>query len=114
MRRSREVEEELIEAGNSLLNIPASIDDLLNLLNRMEVLLLKVDQAPLRSTQGALLPSMKALISPQLLRHSNIDVKMYVASCMNELMRITAPEPPYQDEIMKVGRHLTVSFNVYG
>lgn len=54
--------------------------------------------------QDALYPSMKALISNQLLRHSDMDVKVSVASCMSELTRITAPDAPYNDEQMKVIR----------
>ncbi|KAM7266720.1 hypothetical protein ACFE04_004617 [Oxalis oulophora] len=114
MRRRRrtsiiEVEEELIEAGNRLLNFPSSIDELLNLLNRVEILLLQVDQSPLTSTQDALLPLFMAFIAPDLLNHSNIDVKLSLAFCINELMRITVPEPPYKDEIMKDIFRLTIA-----
>ncbi|KAM7250913.1 hypothetical protein ACFE04_022796 [Oxalis oulophora] len=69
---------------------------------RVEILLLKVDQSPLRSTQDALLPLFMAFIAPDLLNHPNIDVKLSLAFCIIELMRITVPEPPYKDEIMKV------------
>ena len=54
--------------------------------------------------QKALLPSMKALISDALLRNSDMDVKVSVASCIIELTRITAPDAPYNDERMKVAR----------
>jgi hypothetical protein len=52
--------------------------------------------------QDALLPSMKALISIELLRHSEMDVKVSVASCITEITRITAPDAPYDDDQMKV------------
>ena len=69
---------------------------------QVDGLLSKVEQAPSRSMQDALYPSMKALISDQLLKHSDIDVKVSVASCMSELTRITAPDAPYDDVQMKV------------
>ena len=52
--------------------------------------------------QDALLPSLKALISNELLRHAEMDVKVSVASCITEITRITAPDAPYDDEQMKV------------
>lgn len=61
-----------------------------------------MEQAPPRSMQKALLPVMKALISDALLRHSDMDVKISVVSCITEISRITAPDAPYNDERMKV------------
>lgn len=54
--------------------------------------------------QDALAPSLKALVSDQLFRHSNVDVKVSVASCISEITRITAPDAPYEDDQMKVPR----------
>ncbi|GJS74018.1 armadillo-type fold protein [Tanacetum coccineum] len=51
--------------------------------------------------QGALVPSMGALIGDELIKHSDLDVRVAVASCLCEVARITAPDPPYKDEIMK-------------
>lgn len=45
---------------------------------------------------------MKALISAELLRHPDEDVKISVTSCLAEITRITAPDSPYDDEQMKV------------
>ena len=63
-----------------------------------------MEQAPPRSMQKALLPMMKALISDALLRHSDMDVKVSVVSCITEITRITAPDAPYNDERMKVSK----------
>lgn len=52
--------------------------------------------------QTALSPSQKALVAEQLLRHSDPDVKVAVASCISEITRITAPDAPYDDDQMKV------------
>ncbi|KAB2602054.1 hypothetical protein D8674_003059 [Pyrus ussuriensis x Pyrus communis] len=51
--------------------------------------------------QDARLPIMEALISDELFRYSDMHVKLYVASCITELTRITASVPPYNDEWMK-------------
>ncbi|KAL9313238.1 hypothetical protein ACSQ67_018690 [Phaseolus vulgaris] len=59
--------------------------------------------------QNALSPSLKALIADQLLRHSDKDVKVAVASCISEITRITAPEAPYDDDQMKEVFQLIVS-----
>lgn len=96
-----EVEQQLREAGEQLALPPSSTKDLLDLLDKTEQLLTFVGQAPSISMQGALVPSMGALISNELLKHSDVDVKVSVASCLCEVARITAPEPPYKDEIMK-------------
>ncbi|KAG6728148.1 hypothetical protein I3842_02G158800 [Carya illinoinensis] len=104
-----ELEELLKETGNKLLNPPSSIDELLNLLDKVESLLANVEQAPSESMKDALLPSMKALIANELLTHSEMDVKVSVASCLTEITRITAPDAPYNDDQMKEIFHLTVA-----
>ncbi|KAJ6961667.1 hypothetical protein NC652_000570 [Populus alba x Populus x berolinensis] len=104
-----ELQERLKEAGRSLLNPPSSVDDLLDLLDKLERFLANVEQAPPGSMQDALLPTMKALISSALLRHSNEDVRFAVASCMSEITRITAPDAPYNDDQMKEIFQLTVA-----
>uniref|UniRef100_A0A2N9IPL3 Uncharacterized protein n=1 Tax=Fagus sylvatica TaxID=28930 RepID=A0A2N9IPL3_FAGSY len=103
------LENQLNEAGSDLLNLPSSIDELLTLLDKVHNLLANVEQAPSKSIQDALLPSMKALISNELLRHAEIDVKVSVVSCITEIMRITAPDVPYDDEKMKEIFQLTVA-----
>lgn len=52
--------------------------------------------------QTAVCPAMKALVVKELLTHSDVDVRVVVASCISEITRITAPDAPYDDELMKV------------
>lgn len=52
--------------------------------------------------QGALLPSMKALISDEIFGYSDEKVNISVISCIHEITRITAPDAPYNDDQMKV------------
>ncbi|PWA55577.1 Armadillo-type fold [Artemisia annua] len=104
-----ELEQQLKEVGRKLLHPPDSVDELLPLLDLVERLLSKVDQSPKKSMLDALKPSMKALIQDDLLRHSDVDVKVAVASCISEITRITAPDAPYDDDQMRDVFQLIVS-----
>ncbi|KAL3824138.1 hypothetical protein ACJIZ3_020167 [Penstemon smallii] len=57
----------------------------------------------------ALTPLKKALVAEDLLKHSYVDVKVGVASCISEIIRITAPDAPYDDGKMKDVFQLIVS-----
>ncbi|KAJ1396294.1 Armadillo-type fold [Sesbania bispinosa] len=105
----KELEEQLLEAGNKLVDPPSSVDDLLRLLDQVESCLSRVEQSPGESMQNALAPSLKALVADELLRHSDVDVKVAVASCISEITRITAPDAPYDDDQMKEVFRLIVS-----
>ncbi|XP_054780696.1 sister chromatid cohesion protein PDS5 homolog E isoform X2 [Prosopis cineraria] len=103
-----EVLQTLVDVGDSLLNHLSSTDQLLALLDKLENLLSTLDQEPDEAVKEAILPSMKALISSELLRHSDEHVKISVTSCIAEITRITAPDSPYDDEQMKEIFMLTV------
>jgi hypothetical protein len=102
------LEKQLKEAGNNLLNLPSSIDELLTLLDRIEKLLVNVEKTPSKSMHDALLPSMNTLITNELLRHAEMDVKVSVLSCITKITRITALDAPYNDEEMKDIFQLTI------
>ena len=78
------------------------------------MVLSKVGQKPSDSVKEALLLSMKALIADQLLRNSDPDVKISVAACLNEIMRISAPVAPYDDGKMKVGAKIYCFIFLFG
>ncbi|KAL1532680.1 sister chromatid cohesion protein PDS5 C [Salvia divinorum] len=105
----KELEERLTTAGKSLARPPSSLDELLPLLDGVEELLSKVEQSPPKTMQTALSPLTKALAMEALLEHSDIDVKVGVASCISEITRITAPDAPYDDDKMKEVFQLIVS-----
>ncbi|KAL3843993.1 hypothetical protein ACJIZ3_001396 [Penstemon smallii] len=105
----KELEERLKAAGNCLLQPPFSRDELLPLLDRIEELLSKVEQAPAESMRSALSPLLKAVVADKLLKHSDVDVKVGVSSCISEITRITAPDAPYADDQMKDIFQLIVS-----
>ncbi|PIN17836.1 hypothetical protein CDL12_09496 [Handroanthus impetiginosus] len=96
------LEPDLVDTGNRLLAVPSSTDELLILLEKAESLLSRVWQRPPKSTCNSLLPVMKALITNDILRHADLNIQVTVASCFNELTRITAPDPPYSDGVMRV------------
>ncbi|URE05711.1 PDS5, regulator of cohesion maintenance, partial [Musa troglodytarum] len=99
--KEKDLEDRLREVGSRLASPPSAVDELLPLLDQTESLLSRVDQSPTQSMSNALRPSMKALVVKELLGHSDIDVKVAVASCVSEITRITAPEAPYDDDLMK-------------
>jgi hypothetical protein len=68
----------------------------------LELVLSNLDQDPDKPIQQSLVHPMKALISDELLRHTDNDVKVSVTACLTEVARITAPNAPYEDEQMKV------------
>ncbi|GJT78228.1 armadillo-type fold protein [Tanacetum coccineum] len=104
-----ELEQQLKEVGKKLLHQPDAVDELLPVLDQVERLLSKVDQSPKKTMLDALKPSMKALIQDDLLRHSDVDVKVAAASCISEITRITAPDAPYDDDQMRDVFQLIVS-----
>ncbi|CDY33366.1 BnaC05g12170D [Brassica napus] len=103
-----ELSEALVNAGKNLLKPPSSTKALLHLLNEAEGQLSKLVQDPIAAVQNALRPLMKALVSAHLLRNRDSDVWVYVVSCLTEIMRITAPEVPYNDDQMKEIFKMTV------
>ncbi|XWS26166.1 hypothetical protein CRYUN_Cryun26dG0007600 [Craigia yunnanensis] len=105
----KELELQLMEAGNRLVEPPSSVDELIPLLDQVESCLSRVEQSPRQSMQNALSPSLKALVAEQLFRHPDDDVKVAVAACISEITRITAPDAPYDDDQMREVFQLIVS-----
>ncbi|CAN1151020.1 Sister chromatid cohesion protein PDS5 homolog C [Linum perenne] len=105
----KELEEQLMEAGNKLVSPPSSVDELFSLLDKIDGYLARVEQSPSVSMKSALAPSLNALITDQLFRHSDVDINVAVASCISEITRITAPDAPYDDDQMKEVFQLIVS-----
>lgn len=64
--------------------------------------LTELDQSPSASILESLQPSLNAIVKPELLKHQDRDVKLLVATCICEITRITAPEAPYSDDVLKV------------
>lgn len=68
----------------------------------MEQILYEVKQSLSESMLKSMHPIIKALIAKEMVRHPDMDVNISVAHCISEIMRIMAPENPYNNEQMKV------------
>lgn len=73
-----------------------------------EVLLANTEQEPSDFLLDALFPVMKGLRAEALLKHSNEDVRVTVASCHSEILRISSPAQPFNDDQMKASFQLIV------
>ena len=62
----------------------------------------ELDQSPSASILESMQPFFDAVVKPELLKHQDRDVKLLVATCVCEITRITAPEAPYTDDVLKV------------
>uniref|UniRef100_A0ACD5UBS9 Uncharacterized protein n=1 Tax=Avena sativa TaxID=4498 RepID=A0ACD5UBS9_AVESA len=96
-----EVERRLRDIGARLGSLPGSNKELLSLVEETEIWLSRVDQSPPKSMHDALKPTMDALVEKRLLKHSSQAIKVGVACCLTEVTRISAPEPPYPDDVMR-------------
>ncbi|ERN18641.1 dentin sialophosphoprotein [Amborella trichopoda] len=96
-----ELEEQLLEAGKKLEKLPSDPSELLPLLEKVEFCLSRAEQSPSKSMSDALVPSTNALVTSELLKHPDKTIRVVVASCISEITRITAPEAPYGDDLMK-------------
>ncbi|KAG8054608.1 hypothetical protein GUJ93_ZPchr0001g31830 [Zizania palustris] len=74
-------------------------DALVKLLKQAESALSELSQSS--SLQEALRPLTKSLVHTTLLNHKDKDVRLLVAVCFIEVMRVLAPDPPFSDEIFK-------------
>ncbi|KAI4371180.1 hypothetical protein MLD38_019446 [Melastoma candidum] len=92
----------LKELGTKLASLPpSSHDSLSSLLEQAATYLSKLGQSPSAKTLEAIQPFLNAIVKPELLKHEDKDVKLLVAACLCEITRITAPDAPYTDDILK-------------
>ena len=61
-----------------------------------------IEQSPGSSVMEALQPSLKAFTREEFLKHEDEDVKVLLATCFCEITRITAPDAPYDDDVLRV------------
>ncbi|XP_012852705.1 PREDICTED: uncharacterized protein LOC105972312 isoform X2 [Erythranthe guttata] len=99
----REIEDELLVSGMNLRSLcsSSSIDELIAHLVRVERVLTRVWQEPPTFITNALLPAKTALVKDELVNHPHENIQFIVASCLNQVTRITAPVQPYPDNQMK-------------
>uniref|UniRef100_J3L679 Uncharacterized protein n=1 Tax=Oryza brachyantha TaxID=4533 RepID=J3L679_ORYBR len=95
----RSPEQVVSEVGKRLAQPRLGKDALVKLLKQAESALSELSQSS--SLQEALHPLSKSLVQTTLLNHKDKDVKLLVAVCFIEVMRVLAPDPPFSDEIFK-------------
>ncbi|CAM0914059.1 unnamed protein product [Alopecurus aequalis] len=102
--------EQLRELGGKLgaPDLPASGDDLAKLLQQAAECLHGIEQSPGSSVMEAIQPFLNAVAREELLKHEDEDVKVLLANCFCEITRITAPEAPYSDDVLRNVFHLIV------
>ncbi|XP_010541569.1 PREDICTED: protein starmaker isoform X2 [Tarenaya hassleriana] len=100
---------ELRVVGDKVSDPPSDVNELISLLNQIEKLLSQVEQSPKGPLNVSTSLVLKALAAHKILRNSDEDVRVSVASCLSQIIRITAPDAPYNDEEMKEILQLIVS-----
>ncbi|KAL0310797.1 UNVERIFIED_CONTAM: hypothetical protein Sangu_2374400 [Sesamum angustifolium] len=99
---SQKLQQQLKELGSKLESPPASKDALIKLLKQGAACLSELDQSPPKPIVESMQPLLNAVVKPELLKHQDREVKLLVASCICEITRITAPEAPYDDDVLKL------------
>ncbi|KAF9590745.1 hypothetical protein IFM89_038058 [Coptis chinensis] len=107
-QKAQKLRKELRDIGTKLEKLPTSKDSLLKLLKQAATCLSDLDQSPSPSMLGSMQPFLNAIVNPELLKHQDRDVKLLAATCICEITRITAPEAPYSDDVLRDIFHLIV------
>jgi len=79
-------------------------------LDEVGSLLSQLYQDPRKSIEDALLSIKGILASAVLTNHADLNVQISLASCLPELIHITASNSPFEDELMKITFQVIVSF----
>ncbi|KAM7525318.1 hypothetical protein LguiA_015220 [Lonicera macranthoides] len=106
---SQKLQQQLKDVGSKLQNLPSSKDSLIKLLKQAATSLSEFDQSPPKSVLESMQPFLNVIVKPELLKHQDREVKLLVATCICEVTRITAPEAPYSDDVLKDIFQLIVS-----
>ncbi|KAJ7946452.1 Sister chromatid cohesion PDS5-like protein [Quillaja saponaria] len=98
---AQKLQQQLKEVGSKLETPPSTKDALIKLLKQAVACLSELDQSPSASMLESMKPFLNAIVKPEFLKHQDRDVKLLVATCVCEITRITAPEAPYDDDVLK-------------
>lgn len=98
---AQKLQQQLKELGSKLQTLPTTKEGLIKLLKQAAVCLSELEQSPPAPMLDLMQPFFNAIAKPELLKHQDKDVKLLVATCMCEITRITAPEAPYSDDVLK-------------
>ncbi|XP_043688840.1 sister chromatid cohesion protein PDS5 homolog A-B isoform X2 [Telopea speciosissima] len=98
---AQKLQQQLKDVGSKLESPPSSKDAIVKLLKQAASFLSELDQSPLPPMLESMQPCLNAIVKPELLKHQDRDVKLLVATCICEITRITAPEAPYSDDVLR-------------
>ncbi|GFP90445.1 sister chromatid cohesion protein pds5 [Phtheirospermum japonicum] len=96
-----ELKKLVVGYGNELLKPSGSTEELLQKLDNLDHVLLHTIQDLKVQFEEAIKPSKDALIANEFIRHAEMDVRVSVVSCISEIVRISAPDDPYEDDQMR-------------
>ncbi|KAF5742835.1 sister chromatid cohesion protein PDS5 A isoform X1 [Tripterygium wilfordii] len=105
---AQKLQQQLKEVGSKLETPPSSKDALIKLLKQAAASLLEIEQSRSASELEPMQLFLNSIVKPELLKHHDKDVKLLVATCICEITRITAPNAPYNDDVLKDIFHLIV------
>ncbi|XP_038690339.1 sister chromatid cohesion protein PDS5 homolog A-like isoform X1 [Tripterygium wilfordii] len=105
---SQKLQQQLKEVGSKLETPPSSKDALIKLLKQAAASLSEIEQSQSASELEPMQPFLNSIVKPELLKHQDKDVKLLVATCICEITRITAPNAPYSNDVLKDIFHLIV------
>lgn len=91
----------LYEQGKKLSKSSQSRVDTLCILSRLEEILSLVEQSPSALLQIAMGHAVTALGEHRYLRHNDSEIRLVVALCYSQFMRITVPLVPYSGNTMR-------------
>lgn len=106
---AQKLQQQLKEFGSKLENPPNTKDALIKLLKQAAQCLSELEQSPSLLILESMKRLVNAIVKPELLKHQDRDVRLLVATCICEITRVTAPEPPYSDDVLKDVFQLIVS-----
>ncbi|KAL8214756.1 hypothetical protein R6Q57_004205 [Mikania cordata] len=106
---SEKIQNVLEDVGSKLENPPANKDALIKLLKQAATSLSELEQSPSKELLKSMQPFVNAIVKPELLKHHDKEVKLLVATSTCEILRVTAPEAPYDDDVLKDIFRLIVS-----
>jgi sister-chromatid-cohesion protein PDS5 len=101
--------QQLKDVGSKLEILPSTKDALIDLLQQTATSLTKFEQSPSKAILESMQPFLNVIVKPELVKHQDSEVKLLVATCICEITRITAPEAPYSDDVLKDIFQLLVS-----
>ncbi|XP_078443131.1 binding protein isoform X2 [Wolffia australiana] len=109
---AEKLEEQVRNVGLKLENLAVPKDAIIELLNETANCLAKVGQSPSPSMAEAMKACVEAIPKSELFKHEDKEVSVLVATCLCEITRITAPEAPYSDDVLKdIFRLIVSTFN---